>query len=84
MNDAVNPVIIAASSGIPRLYEWGGLVTLLVLLVIALLFAIVALGWVIWQMYKNNQEMFKASVDATNRGTNAVEKLSEYIRGLKA
>lgn len=82
--ESVNTITRAAAAGIPQLYEWGGLVILLTLFVILLCFTIFVLGYIIWQMYKQNQEIFKTSVDAINRGTNAVEKLSEYIKGSKA
>jgi Flp pilus assembly protein TadB len=83
LETAATIVTKAAASGIPYLYEWGGMVTLLVLIVALAVAAIIGLAWVIWQMYKNNQAMFKEAIDSANRGTNAIEKLTEYIKGGK-
>lgn len=83
METAATIATKAAASGIPYLYEWGGMVTLLVMIVALAVAAIIGLAWVIWQMYKNNQTMFKEAIDSANRGTNAIEKLTEYIKGGK-
>lgn len=81
METTINTVTTAAASGIPKLYEWGGMVTLLVLMVALLCAALGAMAWIIWQMYKGNQDMFRQTIDAANRSTNAIEKLTEYVKG---
>lgn len=81
--EAINAVVKAGTSGIPHLYEWGGLVTLLTLIVIAAFFAVFGLCWVIWQMYQQNQKMFAESIQATNRGSTAIENLTEWVKGSK-
>jgi hypothetical protein len=79
--DAINTVTTAATQGLPHLFEWGGLVTLLTLLVIMFGCAIVGLCWIIWQMYKEGNQRLIDSIEATNRGSIALEKLTEWIKG---
>lgn len=81
METTINTVTQATASGIPRLYEWGGMVTVLVLVLAVTLVALAATCWIIWQMYKGNQDMFRQTIDAANRSTNAIEKLTEYVKG---
>lgn len=73
----------ATASGIPKLWEWGGMVTLLTLVLAVTITALIMACWIIWQMYKGNQAMFKETIDAANRSTNAIEKLTEYVKGGK-
>lgn len=81
METAINTVVSAGASGIPHLYEWGGMVTLMTILIIASGFAIFGLCWVIWQMYQQNQKMFTESLKATTDFSNAVNELTAWVKG---
>lgn len=83
METAATIAVTQTASGIPRLWEWGGMVTLLVLVLALTIAALAAMAYIIWQMYKGNQEMFKQAIEASNRSTNAIEKLTEYVKGGK-
>lgn len=80
----ISDVTKAVASGIPHLYEWGGLVTLLTIIMFILIAALCVLGVVIWKMYNQNQLMFKESLTSSAAGTDAIERLTEYIKGLTA
>lgn len=82
VTESVNTVTRQVASGIPHLYEWGGLVTLLTIIMFVLIAALCVLGVVIWKMYQQNQVMFKESLTSSAAGTDAIEKLTEYIKGL--
>jgi hypothetical protein len=81
--DAVTEIAKAGASGIPVLYEWGGLVTLLTLMVMVLIAGIIAEALIIWQMYKQNQDMFAKSLEASNRSSEAIELIARVAGGQK-
>jgi len=82
MEKALNTVVNVTASGIPRLWEWGGMVTLLVLMLAVCIVVIFGLVWVIWQMYKNNQTLGEKYHTLANGVTLAMDKLTEFVKGL--
>lgn len=63
----------AAAHGIESLYEWGGIVTLLLLVVIAL----AALAF---YLFKRNSTMADKMLDTITQNTIAITTLTEVIR----
>lgn len=66
----------SAIEGVSRLYEWGGIVTLLVLIVIAL-------GWFCWYLVKRNERLANKFIEVVERNTAAAVALKEEIRNAR-
>ena len=82
METAATIATKAAVAGIPYLWEWGGMVTLLVLFVITLIVACGFSCWVIYQMYQQNQKVLQASLEAQNNQADANRAQAEATRHL--